>query len=272
MSGFSEDWLSLRESADTRARSALLATHFLQAVPRDDNNRNLVVDLAGGSGNNAVYLTELMPGAFDWRMVDSDPNLLSAAAARLAGADCRLTDLSDPGELFSSLEGASAVACSALLDLVSYDWLFALCRQAAAEGMPILAALSYSGIAEICPAHDYDDVVLRAFNQHQGGDKGFGPALGPKAAAEFADILSSLDYETRSADSDWRLDAPDAVLIGAVLEGVYSAAIEIEGPADAASVETWYRDRLARLGETRLTVSHVDVLGLPPGAQGNRMS
>ena len=74
------------------------------------------------------------------------------------------------------------VTTSALLDLVSDDWLERLVIEAAARRLPVYAALSYDGRARFDPADPLDIEIVAAVNRHQRTDKGFGPALGPSAA------------------------------------------------------------------------------------------
>ena len=82
MSGFSADWLSLREPADLRSRDEELAdalrTRFLQ---RDTVS---VVDLGCGTGANLRALAPLLPETQWWTLVDYDPALLLAAKRALA--------------------------------------------------------------------------------------------------------------------------------------------------------------------------------------------
>ena len=93
-------------------------------------------------------------------------------------------------DLEAALDGpVELVTTSALLDLVSHDWLDRLVTEAAARRLPVYAALSYDGLATLEPADPFDRAVIDAVNQHQRRDKGFGPALGPDAAATRAGAL-----------------------------------------------------------------------------------
>ena len=73
------------------------------------------------------------------------------------------------------------VTTSALLDLVSAEWLERLAVEAAARRLPVYAALTYQGSASLDPAEPFDLEVIAAVNRHQRRDKGFGLALGPEA-------------------------------------------------------------------------------------------
>ena len=86
MSGFSPDWLALREAADHRSRSQSVAntlqTRFLQ--------REIiwVLDLGCGTGSNLRATSALLPDKQCWTLVDNDPALLAAAkVALIAWAD-----------------------------------------------------------------------------------------------------------------------------------------------------------------------------------------
>ena len=86
-----------------------------------------VVDLACGLGSTLRAVTERLPQRQSWRLVDNDLSLL----ARAAGARARPPDLTVttvPVDLARDLEAAldgpvELVTTSALLDLVSHEWL-----------------------------------------------------------------------------------------------------------------------------------------------------
>ena len=79
-----------------------------------------------------------------------------------------------------ALDGAGITA-SALLDLTSAAWLDRLAERCGRA--PLLMALSFDGRLSWQPALAEDDLVRDRFLAHQRTDKGFGPALGPDAAA-----------------------------------------------------------------------------------------
>src|SRR5690606_35877728 len=99
----------------------------------------------------------------------------------------------------------SLVTASALLDLVSADWLRRLSAFCAEAEAAVLFALTYDGRIEAMPRHPDDELVRELVNRHQTTDKGFGPALGPAAAAAAVDAFVERGYEVTSAPSDWRL-------------------------------------------------------------------
>ena len=98
------------------------------------------------------------------------------------------------------------MTASALLDLVSEDWLGRLADACRKAGSAALFALTYDGHVEWTPP-DRDDALLRMLvNRHQETDKGFGPALGPRAAGTAVALFTALGYRARQATSAWRID------------------------------------------------------------------
>jgi hypothetical protein len=152
------------------------------------------------------------------------------------------------------------VTASALLDLVSDAWLQGLCRHCRQNRFTLLFALSYDGRIE-CAPHDPDDERMRDLvNRHQHTDKGFGPALGPDAAARVGQLLESLGYQVIRDRSDWVL-APEAEALQRALISGWAAAAKAISPADAHRVEAWCGRRLSHVdaSRSRLIVGHEDV-------------
>ena len=81
-----------------------------------------------------------------------------------------------------------------LLDLVSDTWLDRLAVEIAARSIPVYAALSYDGRIGFSPPDPLDAAITAAVNAHQRTDKGFGPALGPAAAAFAIARFEALGY------------------------------------------------------------------------------
>mgnify|MGYP004266202281 CR=1 FL=1 len=84
--------------------------------------------------------------------------------------------------------GADLVTASALLDLVTHEWLERLVAACRAGGSGALLALTWDGTMTWDDPDPDDALVAEAVRSHQLRDKGMGPALGPAAgpAAERA--------------------------------------------------------------------------------------
>lgn len=268
MSGFDAAWLALREEADRRARAPHLVALLLQALAGRENREALrIVDLGSGTGATLRAIADRLPLPQRWLCVD-DVESLAALCAQEARDDlvveCRLADLAASLERCLD-EGADLVTASALLDLVSREWLQRLLDAAGSRGSLLYCALTYDGRLEWSPPHPGDAAVRSAFNAHQGRDKGFGPALGPHAAAAFEALLRERGWRVATDPSDWELSArADAPLLRELLAGIAAAALEQE-PSLSATFASWSEIRRAQLadGELSLVVGHRDVLALP---------
>jgi len=279
MSGFSTDWLDLREEADQRARDADLEARLADHFAGREELR--IVDLGCGTGANARALAAHLPRVQHWRFADNDAALLAAARARMAEWGAAAGD--PHGDLHLSAFGKSLdiafqqadlsgdlsavirpdddlVTAAAFFDLVSPDWIARFAETVAAAGAVFYTVLIYDGEEVWMPAHNADSAVIAALHQHQRGDKGFGPAAGPAAADILIRRFAEAGYHVRAAPSPWRLDAPDRALIAALAEGTAEAARET-GQIDTRTAEAW---RDARAGAEAATIGHVDVLALPP--------
>lgn len=265
MSGFSAEWLALREPYDRRARSNTV----LDAVAGAFANRSsvAVVDLACGTGASLRAIGPRLPLSQNWRLVDNDLGLLSRSAA--LGAPPRLRVKAQAVDLARDLELAldgplDLVTCSALLDLVSAEWLERLASEAAARTLPVYAALSYDGRAKLSPGHAFDAEMVAALNRHQLRDKGFGPALGPQAAAAAIDRFTAVGYRVVQGRSDWTFGPDDDVIQDAILAGWAGAAREL-GDAPLDRIAAWFTHRRELIADrrARLTVGHVDVFAVP---------
>ena len=250
--GFSAEWLALRDPADRAARDPALARRAAEAAGPEP----LIVDLGCGTGATWRALSPVLPRDARWRFVDNDPALLAIAAA--AAGDRAETVRADLVELDAlPLGGATLVTASALLDLVSAEWIGGL---VARLGVPFYAALSYDGRMDWSPHDPRDAAVTAAFNRHQTGDKGLGPALGPEAAGHAARLFEAAGFTVTLADSPWRLGPEMAALQREVCSGIAAAAAET-GLAEAAD---WGRARSAGATASRCIIGHLDLLALPP--------
>jgi glycosyltransferase involved in cell wall biosynthesis len=267
-SGFSADWLALREPADRAARSERLARRVAAELPRDIPAR--IVDLGAGSGANLRYLATRLGTAHRWLLVDHDAALLLRANAHHPAAldvETQRLDLAAIGDEASRamLSGAAVVTASALLDLVSDDWLRILAGRCREQGAALLFALSYDGRIEFEPGEPEDAEVRDLVNRHQRTDKGFGRALGPDATDVAANILGGLGYHVERERSDWMLGPESHELQRQLIEGWARAASEIAALRQAA-IESWRVRRIADVagGRSRLLVGHQDLAAWLP--------
>ncbi|MCX7892135.1 MAG: class I SAM-dependent methyltransferase [Burkholderiales bacterium] len=263
MSGFSEQWLALREGADAAARAAAL----VPAIRPRDGRTAVVVDLGAGTGANLRWLAPRLACPSRWIAVDHDAALLARITARPFPEGTAVEPLAlDLAQALDRVPFAQAdlVTASALLDLVSEAWLERLAAACAAARVPVLFALTYDGRVAWTPRERGDETVRELVNRHQRGDKGFGPALGPAAAGRAAALFAARGYEVSSAASDWTLGPEEAALQSALVAGWLEAALEV-APAERAALADWAARRRAWIasGASRLAVGHVDLGGLP---------
>jgi len=271
MTGFSADWLALREAADKASRSAVVLKSAGQAFAGHGPEPMTICDLGSGTGASVTAFANLFPRPQRWRLVDADSANLDRALARFSGPRARdgiavevaVHDLADKPAPWHA--GTDLVTATALFDLVSPKWLKTLAGRLAAERIALLATLSYDGRLTPAPEHPLDEAMIHGFNRHQQGDKGFGPAAGPLAAALLTSALEAHGYDIVRGDSAWRLDGTrDHELIGAILTGWADTATELELLSPAA-IADW---RSARLRNTRsLIVGHTDFFAVMPFAK-----
>ena len=267
MESFSADWLALREPADHAARAGELTAAIAAELRRHPATR--AVDLAAGTGSNVRYLMPQVPHIQHWTLVDHDPALLAQAWRLLtpigyaAGRsfDVRKGDLTALDTL--SLDGCALVTGAALLDLVSEDWLRALARRCGEAGVDVLFALSYDGHIACNPPETGDEPVRALVNQHQRGDKGFGPALGPDAARVAEACFRAEGYQVQVAPSDWLLTPDMRELQRQLVDGWARAATGM-APEAAADIEEWRIRRVMHIdaGVSALRVGHQDLAAI----------
>ena len=247
-------WLDLREPADHAARDPALRSAAAALVAAG----GLIVDLGSGTGSTVRALQPCLAPSVRWRLVDHDAAALREAGRRTT-AETVLCDLSREAP---PTAGASLVTASALLDLVSEEWIECLADALKVRRAPFYAALSYDGQLSFDPPHPGDQAMIAALNADQRTDKGFGPALGPDGAAALAAALRSRDFEVRVEASPWRLGPADGELVVALLSGIAGVAA---GPGGIAEDEVadWLAFRQARAADGRCLVGHVDLLATP---------
>ncbi|NDZ12338.1 SAM-dependent methyltransferase [Variovorax sp. WS11] len=287
MTGFSADWLALREPHDLAARAESAATLNLRGMAtrmRRDGQALDVLDLACGTGANLRALAPRLGGAQRWLLVDHDPRLLAALpgifaawssaqglvlraeaeSLRVEGPDWNADVRWRCADLASALEAvpfadAQLVTAAALLDLVSASWLDALFERLQKAKAAAFFALSVDGRVSWDPVVEEDEAVHRLFAAHQRRDKGFGPALGGEAPAMAAARLAAMGYGVSQSRSDWHIE--DMAMLQAMIDGMGSAALEQE-PNAHALIQAWRTRRSASLPYGRLQVGHVDLLAL----------
>lgn len=269
MSSFSAEWLALREPYDRAARSAAVVEAVADAFRAAPSIA--VVDLACGSGATVRALGPRLPPRQSWRLVDNNLSLLARAAT--AWQAPQLTVTTTPVDLARDLELAldgplDLVTASALLDLVSAEWLDRLVIEAAARRLPVYAALTYDGRVVVEPARSLDTELLAGFDLHQRIDKGFGPALGPAAAARAVERFEHFGYRVVQGRADWVFGPDDRAVQDALFAGWAEVAPLTTGLSPAA-IDGWLARRRADLaeGRSRLRVGHLDVFARPMGTR-----
>jgi hypothetical protein len=162
------------------------------------------------------------------------------------------------------LDRVTLVTASALIDLVSRQWLENL---AARVRVPVYFALSYDGVMTWNPEDSSDDLVVAAFNAHQRGDKGFGPALGPDSVRGTREVFERAGFKVTGAASPWELGSDDARLQRELVVGIARAAHE----AGEESAQEWGVRRTSGGEQSSCTIGHSDILAIPelPKAGGS---
>jgi hypothetical protein len=293
MSGFSIDWLDLREPADRHARNQDLLADALTWLLSGTGTAPLAVDLGAGTGSTLRAVSQYLPAhrdngtgsheqvpdatepdapqaAVTWRLVDHDPVLLAEAARRHGGQwqleTCR-ADFGQPGTL--PLQNARMVTASALFDLVSAGFVDslvdALQAQATLPGKvtaAVYAALNYDGRTSWTPPHPLDNEVLKAFNRDQRRDKGMGPALGPDATTAMTAAFERAGFKVTTGNSPWKLTGEDSAMLAALISGIYDA-VRQDPALDQKALEEWRQFREQHVATGTCEVGHQDFLALP---------
>ena len=262
MTGFSPDWLALREPHDLAARNS----NVLHAVTAHFGQRNglSITDLGCGTGSTWRALAPALAAGQQWRMIDNDPVLLARIGqhAGIAPVQCDLA-----ANLETALNDAPAlVVTSALLDLVSDAWLEQLVALVVMQRSAFYAALSYDGRTTFSPADDVDEEIVAAVNEHQRRDKGFGPALGPDGATKAIERFRRAGYSVIEGPSDWMFETDHREIQLTCLNGWATAAGET-GRMSSVAVSGWLQRRLSLVdgGHSRISVGHVDFFATPIG-------
>jgi len=276
---FDVDWLSLREPVDHRSRAETLLPHLEAASNAHRWSR--VLDLGSGTGSNLRYLAPRLPRSHDWTLVDYDSALLNhpvhvnlraqVRSVRRVHRDLTAHDLPEVGQ-------ANLVTGSALLDLVSQDWLKRLVQACQKTGCDAYFALNYDGdirwfsgglhSGDLRPDDVPDDELIRtAVNAHQRGDKGFGPALGPTAGIIADRLFKAAGYRTWLSPSPWWLGPQDHQLVDRLINGWKEASLEVDyDPVHTDRIKAWveHRRQTVNNGSFTLRVGHQDLVAVLP--------
>ena len=265
MSGFSAEWLALREGADHAARNGDVARAAAALLAGKKPAR--IIDLGAGAGSNFRGFSPLIDAPQVWTLVDHEARLLAAAREKitplLAGqtriaVDYAQVDLMRDVELLLA-RGCDLVTAAAFFDLASEAWIARFCAALAERRLPLYAILSYDGVEHWRPPHALDARILAAFAKHQATDKGFGPAAGPRAHGVLRDALARHGYSVMEGASPWRLSGDQRALMRQLAQGIAAAAQE-SGEISAAEASAW---RAAREAATGCDIGHLDLLAAP---------
>lgn len=265
MSGFSVQWLTLREGYDLRARNPAVLGAVISLLKSKSAVR--LVDLACGTGSTLRTLSPHLPAGQHWDLVDNCSHLLTAACGGSSSDDVGLNavqlDLNGDFEVVLN-QPSDLITISALLDLVSETWLDRFARHVAARALPVYAALTYDGRIDLSPADPTDAAIAVAVNDHQGTDKGFGPALGPSAAVAAISRFETLGYSIVRGNSDWVIGTADQDIQIELLNGWAAAASEMQS-LPSREVDNWLTRRRAAVCQRASTmrVGHVDFFATP---------
>jgi hypothetical protein len=265
MSAFAAGWLALREPLDRRSRNAVVLDAVgasFAALPSIS-----IVDLACGTGATMRAIATRLPRRQSWRLVDNDLSLLARVPLPDPSADLRVATV--PLDISHDLEAAldgplDLVTASALLDLVSADWLERMVVETAARRLPVYVGLTYEGTIAFEPADARDGAIVGAVNRHQRGNKGFGAALGPQAAAEAIRRFERAGYAVTQGRSDWILTPADVEMQNEVLAG-WARATRENGSVALSEILDWltHRRDLVTAGRSSIEVGHLDFFAVP---------
>jgi hypothetical protein len=245
MSGFSVDWLSLREPLDHQSVNAQVRASFVCDFGSRASVR--ITDLGCGSGSHLRSLAPHLGAQQSWRLVDYDAALLQAARdilgrwsdsaenrgeqlfLRKDGRSIDVTFLQ--ADLVRDLDAvvdheADAITSAAFFDLASPDFIARFAAAMAARTLPLYTILTYDGREIWTPTHHADEAVLSAFHAHQATDKGFGAAAGPRATGMLAQAFTAQNYKVETGSSPWRLGPFDRHLMQELARGIANAVSE----------------------------------------------
>lgn len=250
---FAPDWLALREPADHGARDLALLAMAASSVPPGTT----VLDIGCGTGSTLRAFENAGLDTLKWRLLDNDADLLAMAKSLHPQVETILGNLGDVGSI--ALDGVGLVSASALLDLMSHDWVTALAKRLHRANLPFYAALNYDGVMNWSPEQPADGIVVEHFNTHQQTEKGTGRALGPTSGETAAHIFEELGFDVFVARSPWTIGPVQAALQRQLLNGIIEAVAEI----DKTTALDWGKTRTAAVGHSLAHIGHLDLLAVP---------
>jgi hypothetical protein len=295
MGEFSADWLALREPVDHRSRNLSIQNQVVdflhQRAPVVPGLLH-ITDLGSGTGSNLRALAPHFGLMQYWTLVDYDADLLGTARTTLLSWADGVLDSTNPNSIraagifsgpveplvitknmktiavqfrcadlladYRSIlnEPADLITAAAFFDLVAESWLTKFC---VALTKPLYTVLTYDGKETWGPPNALDADVLRAFHKHQSTDKGFGAALGPRAAEHLQSLLQGRGFTTARAPSPWCMDYRDRALIEQLALGTASAVREMGTLANGA-IDQWEQ---ARSQANYCEIGHIDLFAYP---------
>ena len=263
-SGFSPDWLALRQDADRRARSVdLIGTLSRDLSERADKTIG-ILDLGAGAGANLRALAPHLAEGQRWVLADNDPKLLERIEP-VADATIQTRLASIPGDLASLFDPTpDLVTASAFFDLCGSEVTDEIVARTVEAGAAFYTVLTFDGREEwaigpeSAPSDALQSQIDEAFLADQRRDKGMGAALGPDATDHLAKAFRAASYRVTIRQSDWVLtSAQDSDLIEALAIG----HAETSRPTLGGLTEMWLAK--ARKAD-RVIIGHQDLLALPP--------
>lgn len=272
MEKFTIQWLDAREPEDLASRcKSIIRTIDRHFCGFEQLN---ILDIGCGTGSTMRAVLPYLTSVQHWNFVDHNSELLDLARHR----NTKFIDNTPHTMKFQQqnlaenydyiCEKKHIVTASALLDLVSKDWLHGLVGKLNECSCSFYGAHTVSGMIEIVPGNKMDDEIFAAFHLHHQTDKGFGPALGQDANHCAKSAFENQGYVTHVSRYQWGtqniLTENRRDLYPQFVTGIADAVMET-GLVNIANLQEWQSDRLSSflngIGEIR--VVQEDLLAIP---------
>ena len=270
MSGFSADWLALREPMTcARATAAVLEA----VVASLKNIRPLrVVDLACGTGSTLRALGPYLPAQQNWRLCDNDLGLLARAAATPCAAGVTVTTLPARSQPRSRSRarwpGRSRHHVGAARSgLRSHGWNVLRSRSRRARSRSTRRSATTAASNSPRPIRSMPRSSKRSM-RISAPTKALGRRSGRRRHRRAIARFEALGYAVVHGRSDWVAGPQDRDIQLEILGGWAAAARELGDVPLAATVEwlTRRRDAVAA-GRSSIRVGHVDFFAAPTGTR-----